>query len=272
MQAAPSKHIYYFFELMMRSLLTGSFMVLTLVVTPSWATPLGTTLITDNYWGSNDHGFGDVIADTGSLEFFNIDHLKVVFNSDGRVNVTVYTGFLQGDARAEGTQYGDLFIASGGWRPYVGSDPVHLRQDSYATTGTRWNYVIDTSEGGKLYGGNFSVYQSQDLIPSGYIYRDGQIVQRKAGGSLLDVNAITYGAETYAGKSYNTLTYTFNSTLLGLHAGDELAFKWGMTCANDSIEGRALVPLATPAQAPLLALGFGAMIWVKSRHARQRAT
>lgn len=250
----------------MRSLLISSFTVLSLASPAIGATPLATTLIADNYWGSNNHGFGDVIADPGSLDFFNIDHLKVVFESDGRVNVTVYTGFAQGDVRAEGTQYGDLFIATGGWHPYVGSDPVHLKLDSYATTGTRWNYVVDTSEGGKLYGGNFSVYQSQDLIPAGYIYRDGQIVQRKAGGSALDVNAVLFGTEAYAGKTYNTLTYTFNSTLLGLHAGDELAFKWGMTCANDTIEGRALVPLATPAQTSLLALGWVAMIWVKRRH------
>lgn len=229
----------------------------------SQATPLATTIINDSYWGSNDHGFGDVIADAGSVDFFNVDHLKVVFNSDGKVNVTVYTGFMQGDARAEGTQYGDLFISSKGWHPYVGSDPVHFKQDSLATSGTHWNYVIDTSAGGALYGGAFSVYQSQDLIGPGYIYRDGQVVQRKTGGNLLDVNAIVFGTEVYAGKSYNTLTYSFNSSLLGLHAGDELAFKWGMTCANDSIEGRALVPVSAPAQLPLLLAGVVAGWWVR---------
>lgn len=237
-------------------------------LTVAQATPLSTTIISDSYWGSNDHGYGDVIADPGSVDFFNIDHLKVVFNSDHSIHVTVYTGFMEGDARAEGTQYGDLFIGSHGWHPYIGSDPAHFKQDSYATTGTAWNYVIDTSLGGALYGGNFSVYQSQDLIPSGYIYRDGQIVQRKSGGSLLDVNAILFGSEIYGGKSYNTLTYTFNGDLLGLHAGDELAFKWGMTCANDTIEGSAVVPTPEPAQLSLVLAGLSAVWWVRWRAAQ----
>jgi hypothetical protein len=232
------------------------------------ATPITTTIVNDVYWGSNDHGYGDVISSASSKEFFNIDHLKVVFNSDHKVDVTVYTGFNQNDARALGTKYGDLFISTTGWHPYVGSDPLHFKQDSYSTTGTQWNYVIDTSEGGALYGGAFSVYQSQDLISSNYIFRNGQVVQRKAGGTLLDENAVQYGSAVYASKTYNTLTYTFDGDLLGINAGDELAFKWGMTCANDTIEGSAVVPVPTPATLPLLAAGIGAS-WLVRRRAKR---
>jgi len=233
------------------------------------AMPLTTTIINDVYWGSNDHDYGDVISSTTSRDFFNIDHLKVVFNSDHRVNVTVYTGFKEGDTRALGTKYGDLFISTTGWHPYVGSDPMHFKQDSHSNTGTQWNYVIDTSEGGALYGGAFSVYQSQDLIPAGYIFRNGQIVQRKAGGNLLDQTAVQFGSEVYASKTYNTLTYTFDGDLLGIHAGDALAFKWGMTCANDTIEGGAVVPVPSPATLPLLAAGIGAG-WLARRRAKRQ--
>jgi len=228
------------------------------------ALPISTAIINDVYWGSNDHGYGDVISSSSSKEFFNVDHLKVVFNNDHLVNVTVYTGFNQNDARALGTKYGDLFISTTGWHPYAGTDPAHFKQDSYSNTGTQWKYVIDTSEGGALYGGAFSVYQSQNLIPSGYIFRNGQIVQRKAGGTLLDIDAVLFGSEVYAGKTYNTLYYTFDGDLLGIHAGDELAFKWGMTCANDTIEGQAVVPVPEPAPLPLLAAGVGAG-WVARR-------
>ena len=234
------------------------------------ATPISTVLIGDSYWGYNDHGYGDVISSAASKDFFNIDHLKVVFDSAQWVNVTVYTGFKQGDPRAEGTQYGDLFISANGWHPYVGTDPLHFKQDRYSNTGTQWKYVIDTSEGGSLYGGDFSVYQSQDLIPSGYIYRDGQIVQRKAGGTLLDTRAVLFSTEIFGGKTYNTLTYTFDGSLLGIHPGDELAFKWGMSCANDTIEGKAAVPVPAPASLPLIAAGIGAGWLVRRRVARYR--
>lgn len=233
------------------------------------ATPIATTIINDVYWGSNDHGYGDVISSTSSKEFFNIDHLKVVFNSDHRINVTVYTGFNPNDSRALGTKYGDLFISTTGWNPYVGSDPVNFKQDSYSTTGTNWAYVIDTSEGGALYGGAFSVYQSQDLLSSG-TFRNGQVVQRRSGGMQLDKTAVLYGSEAYGGKTYNTLTYTFDADLLGIKSGDELAFKWGMTCANDTIEGRAVVPVPTPASLPLLAAGIGAG-WVVRRRSKRQA-
>lgn len=221
------------------------------------AAPIATSIINDVYWGSNDHGYGDVISSASSKDFFNIDHLKVVFNSDHWINVTVYTGFKEGDARALGTKYGDLFISSTGWNPYVGSDPINFKQDRYSNTGTLWNYVIDTSEGGALYGGAFSVYQSQDLM-SGGTYRDGQIVQRKTGGNLLDSSPVLFGSELYAGKTYNTITYSFNGDLLGIYPGNELAFKWGMTCANDTIEGRAIASVSSPTPLPLLLAGMGA--------------
>lgn len=230
------------------------------------AVPLGTTIINDTYWGSNDHGYGDVISSVGSKDFFNIDHLKVVFNNAKQVSVTVYTGFKEGDAKALGTRYGDLFISSTGWHPYVGTDPLHYKQDRYSNTGTQWNYVIDTSEGGKLYGGNFFVYLSDNLTSG--TYRNGQVVQRKSGGTLLDTDPVLFGTELYNGKNYNTITYSFDWALLGVRAGDELAFKWGMTCANDTIEGAARV-VPTPATLPLIAAGQGAGWFARRR--KQRA-
>lgn len=234
------------------------------LATTAQATPLSTVIISDAYWGYNDHGYGDVISSASSKDFFDVDHLKVEFNPDHLVNVTVYTGFKEGDPQALGTKYGDLFIATTGWHPYAGTDPLHFKQDSYSNTGTQWKYVIDTSEGGRLYGGNFSVYQSQDLNSSG-TYRNGQIVQRNTGGTALDTRAVLFGTEIYSGKTYNTLTYTFDGTLLGIQPGAELAFKWGMTCANDTIEGKAPVPVPAPASLPLIAAGLSAAWFVRRR-------
>lgn len=243
-----------------------------LVVTPltAMATPISTAIVNDTYWGYNDHGYGDVISSAASKTFFNIDHLKVVFDSSDLVSVTVYTGFKEGDPKALGTKYGDLFIASGGWKPYVGTDPLHYKQDRLSNTGTKWNYVIDTSEGGALYGGAFSMYQSQDLMTSG-TYREGQIVQRKAGGTQLGKSPVVFGTELYDGFNYNTLTYTFDWRMLGVKPGDELAFKWGMTCANDTIEGRAAVPVPTAGTLPLVFAGVVAWgMWLR-RSAKKKA-
>lgn len=229
---------------------------------PALAAPISTTLINDGYWGYNDHGYGDVISSASSKTFFNIDHLNVTFDASRWTTVTVYTGFKEGDPRALGTKYGDLFIASSGWNPYVGTDPLHYKQDRLSNTGTQWDFVIDTSEGGALYGGAFTKYQSQDLM-SGGTYREGQIVQRRAGGTKLATTAVAFGTELYNGVNYNTITYGFDWGMLGIRAGDELAFKWGMTCANDTIEGRATA-VPTAGTLPLFfigALAFG--LWAR---------
>lgn len=236
------------------------------------ATPLSTTIVNDTYWGYNDHGYGDVISSASSKDFFNIDHLKVVFDSNHLASVTVYTGFKEGDPKALGTQYGDLFIATGGWHPYVGTDPLHFKQDRLSNTGTKWNYVIDTSEGGALYGGAFSMYQSQDLMTSG-TYREGQIVQRKTGGAKLGAAPVIFGTELYSGVNYNTITYSFDWSLLGIQPGSEVAFKWGMTCANDTIEGQA--PVGTVPSTGTIPLMFAGMVawgvWVRRASEKRRA-
>lgn len=224
------------------------------------AAPISTTLINDTYWGYNDHGYGDVISSASSKSFFDIDHLKVVFDRNNMVRVTVYTGFKEGDPRAEGTQYGDLFIGSGGWHPYAGTDPLHFKQDRLGNTGTQWNYVIDTSEGGRLYGNGFSTYVTDDLLDaSRYIFRNGQVVQRKSGGTLLETEAVVFGTDWYNNINYNTITYSFDWTRLGVKPGDALAFKWGMTCANDTIEGQARVPVPSTGTLPLLFIGVVAL-------------
>ena len=70
------------------------------LATTAQATPLSTVIISDAYRGYNDHGYGDVISSASSKDFFDVDHLKVEFNPDHLVNVTVYTGFKEGDPQA----------------------------------------------------------------------------------------------------------------------------------------------------------------------------
>lgn len=223
------------------------------------AAPISAT-INDDYWGADGHGYGDVIG--GS--FFDIAKLQVTV-AGSALSVKVYTNFKEGDPRSYGFGYGDLFISTDGWRPY-GNAGDQYRYDN-ATNGENWEFVFDTSEG-QLYAGAFTVLQSDHLVPSGYVYRNGQEVMRGSGGLLVGARpAVLYASESYLGTNINTLEYRMSLNDLGADAGDTLGFKWGMYCANDTIEGAVTLPLTPSGHVPepaswalLLAgmAGFGA--------------
>lgn len=217
---------------------------------PVSATPISSVIL-DNYYGSNDHGYGDVIGS----DFFDISKMVVTFNS-GIMGVKIYTNFMEGDTRSLGIKYGDLFISSNGWRPY-GSAANHYLGDNYRN-GEDWEFVFDTSEN-KLYGGNFSSLLSDNVMSDRYIFRNGQEVARGAGGTLIDdQHPVKFGTETINDKTLNTILYEVNLSQIGAHPGDEFGFKWGMYCANDTIEGVLTVPgrVPEPGTLALLAAGF----------------
>ena len=206
--------------------------------------------IADNYIGSNAHGYGDVIG----ASFFDIDHLNVRY-SGKEIYVSVFTNYKSGESAALGTTYGDLFISNNGWNPH-GSAANGYKNDD-ASNGEHWEFVFDTSEG-KLYGGNFSVLLSDDVNHSG-TFRNGQEVLRDHGGTLADVGSVTFGSETVSGHLFNTITYGFDGTALGVHANDNLGFRWEETCANDAIEGAGTVRVPLPATPFLVLIGLAGL-------------
>lgn len=201
-------------------------------------------IITDTYIGSDDHGKGDRIG-SSHYEVYNMD---VTF-SDGFMTVRVNTNFDEA-SDIYGITYGDLFISSDGWNPY-GSAPY--LSDS-AATGEKWEFVFDTSEG-TLYGGDFSISLSQDLVSPAYVFRTGQEVQRAAGGTALGGSSVDL---SHAGTG-GYVEYRILLSSLGLPASTtDLGLKWGMSCANDTIEGRVALSEATTALMLMLGLvGLG---------------
>lgn len=198
-------------------------------------------VIEDTYIGSNDHGYGDRIG-TSRYEVYNMD----VNFIDGYMNVRVNTNFTEvGDPY--GIKYGDLFISTNGWNPY-GSAPY--KQDN-AKNGEKWEFVFDTSKG-LLYGGAFSVYLSDNLMSPYYTFRNGQEVQRKGGGTALKGSAVDL---SHAGKG-GYIEYHILMSSLGI-TGDSIGLKWGMTCANDTIEGAVKVPVKVPEAGGLAMLLLG---------------
>lgn len=201
-------------------------------------------IIDDKYVGSNDHGWGDVI---GSKERYQVKNMEVIFDGD-YMNVTVNTNFRNTttDRDPNGVNYGDLFISTNGWNPY-GVESNGYKYDR-ASNGEKWEFVFDTSAK-MLYGGEFSIRTSDSFFSSG-TFRNGQEVQRgNAGtsfaGSSVDMSKVGYGG---------SITYSILLSSLGLSSDVELGLKWGMTCANDTIEGKVHYT-SVPEPSTLLLLG-----------------
>jgi hypothetical protein len=115
-----------------------------------------TQTISDNYWGGDDHGWGDVI---GNAAIFDVDRLDVTSDGDS-LKVKVYTKFKESTtAWYKKIKYGDLFISNNGWNP-DGTAANHYISDTYGN-GEQWEYVFDTDVN-KLYGGNFTIKTSAE--------------------------------------------------------------------------------------------------------------
>ncbi|VAX08359.1 hypothetical protein MNBD_GAMMA25-540 [hydrothermal vent metagenome] len=70
------------------------------------------------------------------------------------------------------------------------------------------------------------------LDASRYIFRNGQEVQRGTDGTALSGSSVNLSNAGYGGY----IEYNILLSSLGAINGD-IGLKWGMTCANDTIEG-----------------------------------
>ena len=200
-------------------------------------------VIDDNYIGSDDHGYGDRIG----VSRYEVQNMDVSFAS-GFMTVRVNTNFSEA-ADPYGIQFGDLFISSNGWNPN-GSAPY---MSDNAATGEDWEFVFDTSAG-SLFGGDFSINLSEDLINPAWTFRNGQEVQRRDGGTALSGSAVDL---SHAGAG-GYVEYNILLSSLGIASLDEIGLKWGMSCANDTIEGAVSVPEASSLSLLAIALlGLG---------------
>jgi hypothetical protein len=239
--------------------------------------PAQAATVMDNYIGSNDHGYGDVI---GSAADFNIISMNVTM-SGTMLNVSINTNFAgKGDNRlfasdtysGNGIGYGDLFLSTS-WNPFG------TATDSYsgdnANNGTVWNYgfaldnryMNEASAGtGTLYSLNSGSNATDTLLSNSFIdgsraiYRDGQAVAvNTASAGVSSFNSGTWDINT----ATNTVNFQLDLAGTGL-LGSNIGVRWGMTCANDAIEG-SVSTVPVPAAAWLFGSGLLGLVGVARR-------
>ena len=194
--------------------------------------------IEDRYQGADGHGYGDRI---GSRDY-EVERMEVTRHNSGagpRLNVKVFTYFNQ--ARDPyGTSFGDLFLSVDGWKPF-GAAPF---ASDHHGNGETWEFVFDTSDN-RLFGGDFEILLAEQVAPAtvvpGAIVRNGQEVLRGAGG--VEAGSASWVSLSQASSAPGLLGYLEYDILLrdlGLGGRYQLGLKWGMSCANDTIEGVVL--------------------------------
>ena len=234
-----------------------------LLGSPAFAAP-----IMDSYYGGDDHNYNDVI---GSNNYFDVISAELTRNNNiltvnihtnfaGRSDEGLFSGYTY---NGNGIGYGDLFLSTN-WSPY-GSAP-YLQDDS--SNGTIWEYGLSLDNRYSDGPGIATLYQlnsgdndanallSEDFM-SGAIYRNGQEV---AVDTNSNVTAVSSQNLWTVDTVNDIISFNIDITGTALASSSAIGFHWGMTCANDVIEGLHEFDVPEPASMSLLALGLlGAM-------------
>lgn len=219
-------------------------------------------IIQDNYHG-RFKGYsdfirngGDVIAEEGKENNYDITGMVVDIDENGSVRVTVNTAFTP----SKKIGYGDLFISIDGWNP-MGTADDHYSNDYYhPNLGTSWEYVFDTSKE-KFYATSDVTLRTsnQEMSGNSNYYRTEQLVRVNPPKNAAAIKSSTGEDREFARIGNSLVYYGFSLGDMGLDLTQSLnlAFRWSMTCGNDAIEGSLTwQPVPEPATMMLFGLGL----------------
>jgi len=231
--------------------------------------------ITDEYWGGDDHGYGDVIGDAGK---FGITSMYVDIDSNTKVmtvDISTTFGSASGGlgsfasytntalSNSQGIGFGDLFLSSTGWNPNTSGSNYEFDDNA---TGTKWDYAVSLADrwdgagsAATLYKLNGSTNDANAFLSDDYLsgatFRNGQEVGVDTGSS--DTVALANAASMTASAGHVVFTLDLTGTdleniaLYGLH--------WNMTCGNDTIEGEYDYPVPEPTSLAMMLLGLACL-------------
>lgn len=231
------------------------------------------------YWGSDSHGYGDVIGgSTYDIQGATITRVGNVLTVAIATSFAGQAGIEPGVAPG-GIGYGDLFLAQT-WNPY-GSDEHHAGDND--DNGTLWSYGFALDNRYSNTGGSFKLYKLNGSTNDANILDSEKFMSCALGSACYYRNGQATAVKTannpnvaYTGMTGNW-TVTANKEIrfsINLASTSELlkytslAMHWGETCQNDVIEGQvSLVPV--PGVLPLT--GLGLMMLGLSRRKRRTA-
>ena len=276
-------------KLIKQSLLITA-IVSALVAQSVLATPLSGT-VTDEYWGSDDHGYGDVIGNSNLFDVFSIDWsldgtelaitVKTNFADNGLGTFANYTkadpngticGSSEGPAVCEGISYGDLFL-SDHWTPVGTAVNKYDTDDMYQTGTTDWDYGFSLDNryenGGTgtwydLTGVNNAegIYDSDAFLENA-TWRNDQAVAVNRSSAATELYSTTWDVNSESDPG--GVTFTFDIAGTTLETSDTIGFHWAMSCGNDTIEGMFNKPVATPEPGTLMLLTLGLLGLLRMR-------
>ena len=227
--------------------------------------------VQDNYFGADALSYGDVV---GADSDFDIESMEVDQNGSDfvfKINTafagksgTLFNGLTAGST---GIGYGDLFL-SNQWSP-IGSAP-YSKDD--ASNGTNWTYGLMLTDRYNDVGGDVFLYELpgsnlddafiSDNLMTGGIWREGQEVTIKTDGKT----GFNVGSWSSTSSALTISADLGQSTLVN---GEKLAFHWGMTCANDVIEGEVDInKVPEPGTIGLAALALTGMFFMRRRSSK----
>jgi hypothetical protein len=241
----------------MKKLTPISLLILFLIIGTINSPVIATTYtILDKYWGANDNGWGDII---GNAAYYDISKMMVTYEAGKLKYVDIYSSYFNNIGQ-DNTKLGDLFISTNGWNPNT-NDPngQYYANDNFNKSGEKWEYGLVLDNPLSTLGGIFDVYRITDTNVGlsysnpGWIFRNGQEVEVIT--NAIDKMAWGNGAWSLHNIGGLDTDDFMRFDLSGLttygFTGFPGAFHWGMSCANDVIEG------VIPEPSTLLLLGSG---------------